>query len=114
MGKLGRKMGGSYDREENSESSKGPHPDWERNFASSQQLIKENEGKLPEGLSLTVDHYRLMFSFQTPTVAQIATPISLHQDMMSFLPEMRAQLAFYKKGAEYSQANRKQAQEGLL
>jgi len=32
----------------------------------------------------------------------VANPVSLHQDMLSFMPEMRAQLAFYKKGAEYS------------
>ena len=93
------------------EKKSGPHRDFETNYAAAQRLIKENEGKLPDGLSLTVDHYRLMFSFQTPRVAQVATPVSLHQDMLSFMPEMRAQLAFYKKGAEYAA---RQAQEGHL
>lgn len=85
------------------EKKSGAHPDWENNFAAAQRLIKENEGKLPEGMSVTVDNFRIMFSFQTPRVAQVATPISLHQDLMSFMPEMRAQLAFYKKGAEFAQ-----------
>jgi hypothetical protein len=88
--------------EDTPEKKSGEHRDFETNKAAADRLIKEHEGKLPDGMSVTVDHFRMMFSFQTQTVAQIATPVSLHQDMMSFLPEMRYQMAFYKKGAEYA------------
>ncbi len=85
----------------NEPGEKGPHPDWQRNYEAAEYLIKETQGKLPEGMSLQLDDFKLTFSFTAPRISPVATPVSLHQDLVSFLPEMRAQLSFYKKGAEF-------------
>lgn len=90
---------------------KGPHPDWERNYATAGVLIEMHGSSLPEGMSLSLDKFRLMLAFQSPWTPTYATPISLHQDMLSFNPLMRHKFEFYKTQAAL--INQKAQERGL-
>ena len=86
----------------NSESRTGPHPHYDSNLAFAREFCKKTEGKLPNGLAVTIGDSGgagsslkatlVMVSWNPPMTypsGNFAEPIFLHQDKQIFKSTLR-------------------------